>query len=135
MRRKPNLKSRVERCAGFLVAQPKALRGHWQEEFGCSEIHVELGCGKGAFTVETAKRNQNILIVGLEKITNVLVIALERAEQAQLLNVKFINGLADDLLDFFEAGEVSRIYINFCDPWPANRHSKRRLTGRRLLKL
>jgi len=135
MRRKPNLKNRVEKCASFLIAEPQNLRGRWLEEVTFGEIHVELGCGKGIFTVETAKSNPEILFIALEKITNVLVIALERAEQARLPNVKFINGLAEDLLDFFEAGEVSRIYINFCDPWPANRHAKRRLTGRRFLTL
>ena len=135
MRRKPNLKSRVERCASFLIAEPQTLRSSWLEDFSFGEIHIELGCGKGLFTVETAKSNPDIFFIALEKITNVLVIALERTEQTRLPNVRFINGLAEDFLDFFEAGEVSRIYINFCDPWPANRHAKRRLTGRRFLTL
>jgi tRNA (guanine-N7-)-methyltransferase len=71
----------------------------------------------------------------LEKLTNVIIIALERAERNKLQNTRFINGLADDLTLYFAKGEVSRIYINFCDPWPANRHAKRRLTGKRFLEL
>jgi len=135
MRRKPKLDSRIDKCAHLLVAEPEELRGHWLDEFGFSELHIELGCGKGLFTVETAKSKPDVLLVGLEKISNVLVIALERSEQEELHNVRFINRLADDLAVFFAAGEVSRIYINFCDPWPANRHKKRRLTEQRFLGL
>jgi len=134
MRRKTNLDSRLESCAHLLIAKPKQLRGIWLEESNFNELHVELGCGKGLFTVETAKKKPDVLIVAVEKIANVLVIALERAEQEKLKNVRFINGLADDLLDFFAEGEVSRFYISFCDPWPANRHKKRRLTGRAFLE-
>ena len=135
MRRKTNLDSRLESCAHLLIAKPKQLRGIWLEESNFNELHVELGCGKGLFTVETAKKKPDVLIVAIEKIANVLVIALERAEQDTLQNVRFINGLADDLLDFFAAGEVSRFYINFCDPWPANKHQKRRLTGQPFLEM
>jgi len=135
MRRKPKLLSRIERCAHLLVARPEALRGRWLEEFGFNQMHIELGCGKGLFTAEMANSETGLLFVALEKIDNVLVIALERAEKYGLQNVRYINRLADDLTEFFAAGEVSRIYINFCDPWPANRHKKRRLTGQHYLKL
>ena len=135
MRRKPNLLSRIDNCAHLLVAEPKALCGHWLDEFKFEKLHIELGCGKGLFTVETAKLDPGILLVGLEKVSNVLIVALERVEQTDLQNVRFINRLADDLTAFFASKEVSRIYINFCDPWPANRHKKRRLTGQRFLEL
>ena len=135
MRRKPNLALRIERCAHLLVAKPEALRGCWLKELGFDELHVELGCGKGMFTVEAAKSEPDTLLVGLEMLTNVIVIALERTEQEKLQNVRFINGLADNLISFFAKDEISRIYINFCDPWPANRHAKRRLTGQRFLEL
>jgi len=134
MRRKTNLDNRLKSCAHLLISEPIHLRGLWLKESNFNELHVELGCGKGLFTVETAKKKPDVLIVAIEKIANVLVIALERAEQEKLKNVRFINGLADDLLDFFAEGEVSRFYINFCDPWPANRHKKRRLTGRAFLE-
>jgi len=119
----------------LLVTEPESLCGRWLEEFDYGELNIELGCGKGLFTVQTAKSEQNALFVGLERVSNVLVVALEHAEQKGLQNVRFINRLADDLATFFSPGEVSRIYINFCDPWPANRHKKRRLTGQRFLEL
>jgi tRNA (guanine-N7-)-methyltransferase len=113
----------------LLASEPEKLCGRWLEKIESKKLHIELGCGKGLFTVETAKHEPDVLFVGIEKISNVLVIALERAEQEGLQNLRFINRLADDLSMFFAPGEVSRIYINFCDPWPANRHKKRRLTG------
>ena len=135
MRRKSKLDSRIERCEHFLIAKPEELCGHWLEEFSYDELHIELGCGKGRFTIESAKSEPDVLLVGLEKISNVLVIALEHAEREGTQNTRFINRLADDLSSFFSESEVSRIYINFCDPWPANRHAKRRLTGERFLEL
>jgi len=135
MRRKPKLDNRIERCGHLLVAEPENLCGRWLDEFPYSELFVELGCGKGLFTVDMAMGNPEILFVGLERISNVLVIALERAERSGLNNIRFLNRLADDLTKIFTAGEVSRIYINFCDPWPANRHKKRRMTGQRFLEL
>lgn len=141
MRRKPNLVSRTERCAHLLIEYPKELRGRWLEEYNAQseahacELHVELGCGKGRFTVKTAKNEPSALLVALEKISNVLVIALERTEQEQLQNVRYVNKLADYLDEYFADNEVDRIYINFCDPWSANRHKKRRLTGEIFLEL
>ena len=135
MRRKRNLKSRVERCGHLLVSTPEKLRGCWLDVFKFRELHIELGCGKGLFTVETAKNESDTLLVALEKTSNVLIIALERTKPAGLNNIRYINRLADYLTDYFDEGEVSRIYINFCDPWPANRHKKRRLTGEPFLAL
>jgi len=135
MRRKPKLESRLEKCAFLLIKEPQKLRGCWLDEFKFKELRVELGCGKGRFTVETAKETPGTLFIALEKVANVIVIALERAEQEKLQNVRFINGLADDLPAFFAEGEVSSIYINFCDPWPTNRHKKRRLTCWSFLEL
>ena len=135
MRRKPNLTARIGRCSHLLSEHPDELRGRWLDEFGYSELHVELGCGKGRFTVETAKSEPGVLFVALEKTSNVLVIALERAAQDGLQNVQYVNALADDVDVFFAPGEVKRLYINFCDPWPAYRYEKRRLTGQRFLEL
>lgn len=133
MRRKPNLAARIERCSQLLIMEPNIHRGSWLQEFGYSELWVEIGCGKGRFTVEIAKSEPEVFFVALEKSENVLVIALERAIAEGLQNVRFVNNFADNLIDFFAPGEISRLYINFCDPWPSNRHSKRRLTDRRFL--
>jgi len=98
-------------------------------------VHVELGCGKGRFTIETAKTEPHILHVALEKITNILVLSLELADREGVENVRFINALADELTEFFAPDEVSRIYLNFCDPWPGRKREKRRLTSQRFLEL
>jgi len=135
MKRKPNLAARIERCSHLLINEPALHSGRWLDDFGFGELRVELGCGKGRFSVETARAEPDVLFVALEKSDNVLVIALERTAAAGLNNLLFVNVLADDLLDFFAPGEISQIYINFCDPWPSNRHVKRRLTGPRFLEL
>jgi len=135
MRRKPNLAARISRCSDYLITEPGALRGSWLNKFGFAELHIEIGCGKGRFTVESAKAEPEVLFAALEKTDNVLVIALERAAEAGLGNIRYINAYADYLTDYFAPGEASRIYLNFCDPWPASRHAKRRLTCRRYLEL
>lgn len=135
MRRKRHLDTRLERCQNLLIAEPQSMQGRWLEEFQHSELHVELGCGKGRFTVETAKTAPETLFVAIEKISNVLVAAMELTEQSGLSNVRYINGWVNDVGKFFAAGEVSRIYLNFCDPWPANRHIRRRLTHLRFLEM
>ena len=135
MRRKPNIAARMERCAYLLAEAPEALRGMWLSAFNCDELHIELGCGKGRFTAETAKASPGVLIAALEKSLSAMIIALEIADAYGLRNVRFINALADNLAEYFAPGEASRIYINFCDPWPGSRHAKRRLTHRRFLEL
>ena len=134
MRRKRNLTARIEQCAEYLVDDPVSLRGLWRSVFQFSELHIELGCGKGLFTIETAKASPDVFIAALEKMENVIVAALERTAANGLRNVRYINANADNLSDFFAPAEASRIYINFCDPWPADRHAKRRLTHRRFLE-
>jgi len=111
------------------------MRGKWLETYGGNDLYVEIGCGKGSFTVESAKTNPDILHVALEKSANAMIIAMEHAEAEMLQNLRFINSLAEFMQSMFAKDEVSRIYINFCDPWPANRHIKRRLTHRNYLEL
>lgn len=135
LRRKPNIVPRMERCSHLFVTPPTKFKGQWQNELKCENLHIELGCGKGRFTVETAKANPDIFFIGLEKISDAIINAVESADSEGLQNLRFINALADNLDDYFAPGEVSRIYINFCDPWPSNRHIKRRLTSPRFLKL
>jgi tRNA (guanine-N7-)-methyltransferase len=135
LRNKPNLSARIEKCAHLLVTEPGALRGRWLDGTQYGELHIELGCGKGMFTVGTAKSETQIFLAALEKSANALIIALERAAAEGLQNIRFLKAYADDLTEYFAPGEVSRIYLNFCDPWPTNRHAKRRLTSRRFLEL
>ncbi len=98
------------------------------------ELHVELGCGKGRFTVETARRHPQVLFIAIEKVPDALVVAMERAMALELHNVFFLVGDAALLPEYFAPGEIDRIYINFPDPWPPSRQAKRRLTHRGFLE-
>ena len=137
MRKKKNLIPRMERCAPCRVQDGFALRGRWREALmpSARELRLELGCGKGRFTAETARRHPDILFIAIEKVPDALVVAMERAMDLGLKNVFFVVGDAALLPDYFAPDEVDRVYINFCDPWPSNRHAKRRLTHRDFLNI
>ena len=134
MRKKKNLAPRMEACGGWLVADPFAQRGRWQELMpDAKEIRLELGCGKGRFTAETAAAEPDVLLIAVEKVPDAMVVAMERARDAGLKNVFFVDGDAALLPDMFAPDEVDRIYINFCDPWPKSNQAKRRLTHHNFL--
>ncbi len=136
MRKKPNLLPRMERAAAVLVAEPETLRGTWRTAFpGFSALHLELGCGKGRFTAETASADPETLLVAVEKVPDAMVVAMERAVEKGLHNVKFIDRDVALLPELFAPGEVDRIYLNFCDPWPKSRDAKHRLTAPGFLRL
>ena len=134
MRKKKNLAPRMEACGGWLVADPFAQRGHWHELMpDAKEIRLELGCGKGRFTAETAAAEPDVLLIAVEKVPDAMVVAMERARDAGLKNVFFVDGDAALLPDMFAPDEIDRIYINFCDPWPKSNQAKRRLTHHNFL--
>ena len=136
MRKMRNLEPRMEKCAAYRIDQPETLRGNWRSlKPDCTALWVEVGCGKGKFTAETAQANPDVLLIAVERCREAMVVAMERAQAAGLHNVFFVDGDAACLPDFFAPGEVDRIYINFCDPWPSNRHAKRRLTHGNFLQL
>ena len=136
MRRKPNREQRLERVSEYLIKEPEKLRGRWARELpGFCGLYVELGCGKGRFTCEMARLHPDILFIGVERVPDVILLAMERAQGEKLRNVRFIMNNVRILPDVFTNGEASRIYINFCDPWPGNRHVKRRLTSDEFLPL
>lgn len=136
MRKKKNLDARMERCAALLETDGRALRGRWREEKmpAARQLRLELGCGKGRFTVETAAQNPEVLFVAIERVADALVMAMERAMEQGLTNVCFLCDDAANLSEFFAPGEVDLLYINFCDPWPAKKHAKRRLVHELFLK-
>lgn len=103
------------------------MKGKWQS--GKKALHLEIGCGKGNFICGMAEKNPDIMFVGIECVENVIVTAMEKVAEAGLTNVVFICGNARYLGDYFEEGEISRIYLNFSDPWPKSRHEKNRLTS------
>lgn len=139
MRKKPNLVPRMERCARVLLPTSPGeaeQRGHWRELLpGARELHLELGCGKGRFTVETAAQNPDVLFIAVERVPDAMVVAMERAVALELNNVFFLSDDVVRLPLYFAPEEVDRIYLNFCDPWPGNRHAKRRLTSRGFLQI
>lgn len=136
MRKKKNLIPRMERCSSVLVSDPYSMKGKWRDIMpGCSSLRVELGCGKGRFTAETAALEPDVLFVAVERVPDAMVVGMERVCAADLKNVRFISVDAAQLADIFAPGEIDRIYINFCDPWPTKRHAKRRLTHEGFLRL
>lgn len=135
MRKKPNLIPRLEKCAEVIVKDPESARGRWAASAGCEKLFVELGCGKGRFTCETAASLENTLLVAVERVPEAMVVAAERVCAAELKNVRFIDMDAEKLSEIFAPGEIDGIYINFCDPWPGKKHAKRRLTAGRFLQI
>lgn len=136
MRKKANRETRLEKCSDILITEPAELKGRWSEKFGNeNEIHMEIGCGKGTFIATLAMQNPAINYIAIEKCTDVIIMAMEKVKNYGLTNVFFINGDADSLCDIVEKSELSRIYINFCDPWPKSHHKKRRLTHSRFLEI
>lgn len=108
--------------------------GTWQEIFGNDHpIHIEIGMGKGKFIHTMAKSHPEINYVGIEKYSSVLLRAIQKMEQEQLPNLKFLRMDAENIITVFAPGEVDKIYLNFSDPWPKDRHAKRRLPSREFL--
>lgn len=129
MRRRNNLEPRMEACTSVWIQNPEEYRGNWKSLYPeAKELRVEIGCGKGKFTVETAEAEPDILLIAVEKVKDALILGMERAVEMGLKNVFFISLDAAELESFFAPGEVDRIYLNFCDPWPRNKNAKRRLT-------
>lgn len=118
-----------------VITQPEQCKGHWADEVfgGKNPIHIEVGMGKGQFITTLAALHPEINYIGIEKYSSVLIRAIEKAEKDPLPNLRFIRMDAEDIETVFSEGEVQRIYLNFSDPWPKDRHAKRRLTSGRFL--
>ncbi|MBQ7171170.1 MAG: tRNA (guanosine(46)-N7)-methyltransferase TrmB [Clostridia bacterium] len=134
MRKKRHGEERLARCAEFLLTDPAALFGDPASPFYGreGEIHLEIGCGKGAFAVESAARHPERRYLAVEKVENVMINALERAEAARescVGNLRFLIAHAEDLENWLPPRSVSAIYLNFSDPWPKKGHVRRRLTA------
>lgn len=112
----------------------KECSGRWQEIFGNGQpIHIEIGMGKGKFLYTMAKLHPDINYVGIEKYSSVLLRAIQKMEEEELPNLKFIRMDAENIDQVFGSEEVDKIYLNFSDPWPKDRHAKRRLPSRQFL--
>ena len=118
----------------YVVQEPEKWKGQWKSLFGNDNpLHIEIGMGKGRFIMEMASRNPQINYIGIEKYSSVLLRALEKSKETELSNLFFIRFDAEYLNDIFSSEELDRIYLNFSDPWPKDRHAKRRLTSKEFL--
>lgn len=127
-----NVKGSRETIAAneFVIQDEESMKGKWKEKFGNNNpIHIEIGMGKGRFIMDMARLNPEINFVGIEKFSSVLVRAIEKQNEERLPNLFFIRMEAEYIENVFEKGEVDYIYLNFSDPWPKDRHAKRRLTS------
>lgn len=114
----------------YVVQNPEEKKGRWNEVFGNERpIEIEVGMGKGRFIMELAALHPDINYVGIERYPSVLLRGLQKREGLELDNIFFMCVDAKNLMDIFEPGEVQKIYLNFSDPWPKDRHEKRRLTS------
>ena len=118
----------------YVIQDPQGLKGKWHEFFGNQNpIRIEVGMGKGKFIMELAEKNPDVNYIGIELYSSVLLRGLQKRSQLELSNIYFMRIDALELADVFDAGEVDRIYLNFSDPWPKERHARRRLTSREFL--
>jgi len=134
MRKMKNLQPRMEKCAALRIAQPEGCKGKWRERMPqCSALWVEVGCGKGKFTAETAAANPDVLLIAVERCREAMVVAMEKAQAMGLTNVFYIDMDVERIEDVFAKEEINRLFINFPDPWPRKKNAKRRLTHRGFL--
>lgn len=136
MRKKKNSESRMNACSAVKVENPKELRGKWDEVYGKGrEMYLEIGCGKGTFVTELAKRNPDKFYIAMEVVPDVIMLAMEKAVRENVDNVMFVCFDAKELCEVFCDNELSGLYLNFSDPWPKTRHHKRRLTYTSFLEM
>lgn len=120
----------------YVIDRPGDRKGHWREYWNnAHELHIEVGMGKGKFLMDMAGLNPQINYLGIERYSSVLLRAVQKMEQNPLPNLRFLLMDAKELPSVFGEGEVDRIYLNFSDPWPKDRHAKRRLPSRQFLQI
>ena len=147
MHKKSRLEERIEACGDIVkiadLSDKNMKRAALTPEYvpfndifgNNNPVYLEIGCGKGKFVCEMAKMLPDINFVAVEKISNVLIEALERAKSEKIKNVYFLNCAAEVLLKYFPQGSVERIYLNFSNPLPKEGYKKQRLTHPRFLSI
>ena len=123
--------------SAYVIQEPQNNKGKWKEVFGNAHpVHIEVGMGKGRFIMDMARLHPENNYIGIEMYDSVLLRAVQKREQLEeeIPNLYFVRMDARILPEVFEKGEVGRIYLNFSDPWPKERHAKRRLTSRQFLE-
>lgn len=135
LRNIPGAQEVIDRSS-YVVHEPEAAKGKWSIIFGNhNPIHIEIGMGKGKFITTLAKQNPDINYIGIEKYTSVLLRAIQKLdrEAEEIKNIRFLCIDAETIEEVFDTEEVAQIYLNFSDPWPKDRHAKRRLPSREFL--
>lgn len=125
MRTRSHLEERIAACENITLENYNDAA---REFVGSGPLHIEIGCGKGRFITETALNNPHIQYIAIEKVSNVMVLAMEKAVNANVDNLRFMRGNFQILAETFPDKSVDRIYLNFSDPWPKKGYAKRRLT-------
>ena len=140
LRKKPHTDEKLKNFSDFVMTADNLenIGGHWREKFGgdtSRKLYVELGTGKGDFITQSAEKYPQINFLGLEVEPTVVLAAARKVHEKNLSNVKLAIFDINNVDEIFDAGEVDRLYINFCDPWPKKRHAKRRLTYVKFLEM
>ncbi|MEG0963387.1 MAG: tRNA (guanosine(46)-N7)-methyltransferase TrmB [Lachnospiraceae bacterium] len=118
----------------WCISVPEQSKGSWNTVFGNNHpIYIEIGMGKGQFLMALARLHPEVNYIGIEKYSSVLLRGLQKLQEDPLENIRFIRMNAETICNVFEQNEVAGIYLNFSDPWPKDRHAKRRLTSRQFL--
>lgn len=133
LRKKPWIDEAILDFSDFVYAKGTELgeekKGQWNSVFGRpADLHVELGTGKGDFISQMAQRHPAVNFIGIEAQQDVIYYAAKKVKDLGLTNVRLLTFDINNIENIFAPGEVSRFYVNFCDPWPKARHAKRRLT-------
>lgn len=119
----------------WVVHKPEEYCGKWKSFFGNDHpLHLEIGTGKGRFIMQLAQEHPEINYIGIEKYSSVLLRCLEKQQELELKNLIFIRGDAELINTYFAEGEIDKIYLNFSDPWPKERHARRRLPSSEYLR-
>lgn len=137
LRNKPWAEEFINEHPDVILPNPEQCKGNWATVFGNDHpIHIEVGTGKGQFVLGMALQNPDINYIGIELYDSVIVSALERIVEANKpANLRLLKVNGAKLQEYFAKGDVSRVYLNFSDPWPKARHAKRRLTHEGFLSI
>ncbi|WP_026690712.1 tRNA (guanosine(46)-N7)-methyltransferase TrmB [Alteribacter aurantiacus] len=135
LRNKPWAPEEIANNPHLIIPNPADHKNKWKDYFNNDNpLYVEVGSGKGQFVTGMANQHPEINVIGIEKYDSVIISALELMQQLELPNVNMLKEDVQEITDFFGENEVDRLFINFTDPWPKNRHAKRRLTHEGFLK-
>ena len=129
--RQRNVKNKKEIISNskYIILNPSEYKGNWKKLFSNDNpIYIEIGMGKGDFILENAIKYPNINFIGIEKFDSIIALAIKKIENYELNNLKLLRMDALSINEVFD-NEIEKIYLNFSDPWPKERHAKRRLTS------